>query len=368
MRNAVAGAATLLVLALAGLGGCDRGETPAARSVAPIVPVILGEATTRRVELSLEQVGTLTANQEVTLRTEAEGRVAAIAFKEGRKVAAGEELVRLEAEKVRASIATLQAELEELTARLEYRMRALERNRPLLAQELISPLEYDNFETQIIEVRAQIAAAQAKLTLERVRLADTVIRAPFAGVTGARTLAIGDYLRVGDPVVTVIDLDPLEISFQVPERLKPRISTGQSVTLRVDSYPEREFTGQITFIAPRVDVATRTFQVKAQVANEARLLSPGMFARVTVITEVFPEAVTVPWECIIQTEREVYLYTVEEGVARKLPVRLGQVTADWAQLLDTALLPGAPVILEGKFAARDGMQVAPKTATVQAQE
>ncbi len=193
-----------------------------------------------------------------------------------------------------------------------------------------------------------------------MRLADTLIRAPFAGVAGARTLAPGDYLRVGDPVVTVVAPDPLEISFQVPERFLPKVVRDQPVTLRVAPHPDREFTGRISFIAPRVDVGTRTFQVKARVTNAERLLSPGMFARVEVVTDVFDDALTVPWESVIQTESETYLYTVEDGIARKVPLRLGRVTPQWAQVFADDLQPGASVVLEGKFAARDGARVAPK--------
>jgi multidrug efflux pump subunit AcrA (membrane-fusion protein) len=82
---------------------------------------------------------------------------------------------------------------------------------------------------------------------------------------------------------------------------------------------------------------------------------------VTVITDVFAEAVTVPWESIIQTEQETYLYTVQDNIARKVPVRLGRITPEWAQLLDSELTPGSAVILEGKFASRDGGRVAPKS-------
>jgi len=74
--------------------------------------------------------------------------------------------------------------------------------------------------------------------------------------------------------------------------------------------------------------------------------------------------VTVPWESIIQTESETYLYAVEGEIARKVPLRLGRITPEWAQLLDTELQPGTAVILEGKFAARDGAKVAPKAAAV----
>jgi len=353
-------AVSILLLALLAIAGCGENKGEAPVQGRPAVPVLLGEATTRRVELVLEQVGSLTASQDVNLRAETEGRVVEIAFREGRPVSRGDVLVRLDAAKVRAGIANLEAQVAELNARLDNKRRTLERNRPLLEKRLISRLQFDNLETEIAEIQAQIEQAHANLAREKARLADTVVRAPFDGVAGVRTLSLGDYLKVGDPVVTVVDLDPLEISFQVPEKFKPKFALDQSVNLQVAPYPERLFTGRISFVAPRVDEATRTFQVKALVANSERLLSPGMFARVTVVTDVFDDAVTVPWESVIQTEQETYIYTVHDGIARKVPVMLGRITPQWAQLLDTDVTPGTAVILEGKFAASDGAKVAPK--------
>lgn len=352
--------ALVLMLSLGGCGEAPQGEAP--RVEPPPTPVLLGEATARRVEVTLEQVGTLTASQEVTLRSEAEGRVLEIAFQEGRPVRQRQVLVRLDGSKIRAGIAGYEAQIVEFNARLENLLRTLERNRPLLQKGLISRLQFDNLETEIAEARARIEQARANLVREQVRLADTEIRAPFDGTAGVRTLSPGDYLKVGDPVVQVVDLDPLEISFRVAERFKPKFSLGQRVDLQVSPYPQQTFSAEVSFIAPGVDEATRTFQVKARVENADHRLSPGLFARAVVVTDTFPEAVTVPWESVIQTEQETYIYIVEGDVARKVPVRLGQVTPQWAQLLESELAPGTPVILEGKFASRDGAKVAPKAS------
>jgi membrane fusion protein (multidrug efflux system) len=109
-----------------------------------------------------------------------------------------------------------------------------------------------------------------------------------------------------------------------------------------------------------VDLNLRSFQVKAKVENIPPLLNPGMFAHVKMITDVHEEALTVPWESVIQTETETYIYVVEGEVARKVPLHTGKITNEWAEILDTNLLPGTTVILEGKFAVKDGAKVAVK--------
>jgi|Deesub1362A_J573_1020465.scaffolds.fasta_scaffold00768_14 RND family efflux transporter MFP subunit len=340
------------------LSGCEK-KNEEIKKADPAVPVITAEATTRRVEYTLTQVGTLKASQEVTIRSEIEGRIINIRFTEGREVKRGQILVRLNASKIQAEVRNLEARIEQLQIRLANKKRTLERNRPLVERDLVSRQQFDNIQTEIKEIKAEIAQARANLGRQKERLYDTVIRAPFDGVAGARNISPGDYLRVGDPVLTVVDLDPLAITFQVPEKFKPKIFMGQECLLRVDAFPNRMFKGTISFISPQVDVNTRTFLVKARVDNGQHLLNPGMFARVEVITEVHENALTVPWESVIQTEEETYIYIIEDGdVARKVHARLGKVTHEWAEVLGSGLYPGAEVVLEGKYALKDGMKVA----------
>jgi len=321
------------------------------------VPVIVGDAISRKVEYLLNQVGTLIASQQVILRSEIEGRVVEILFTEGGDVKSGDTLIKLDSAKIQAEIRNLESRINQLQIRLANKNRTLERNRPLLEKNLVSRMQFDDLQTEISETEAEIAQAQAKLALEKVLLSDTIIRAPFAGVAGERNLSIGDYLKIGDPVLTIVDLDPLEISFQVPEKYTPSLSLAQTVQLSVAPYPDRVFQGTLFFLAPEIDINTRMLLVKARVANGERLLKPGLFARVKLVTEVHENAVTVPWESIIQTENETYLYTVEEDKAHKVPIRLGQITNEWAELVESGLSPGAQVVLEGKYAVKEGVKV-----------
>ncbi|MBE0616827.1 MAG: efflux RND transporter periplasmic adaptor subunit [Proteobacteria bacterium] len=420
--------ATLALLAGLSLAACQQeSQAPAAAKSAGlrVVPVTVGEAVARRIEVRLEQVGSLEANRAVTVRSEASGTIVELAFAEGQPVREGAVLVRLDDRKLQAEIAMLEAGIQQLEARLANRRRdlernpplveaeirkldeqlrqlrfrlanrerELERNRPLLEKDLVAHQAFDRNQTEadeiraeiartevelarqrdlvakqsadsirtdIAEIEAQIAKARASLTQERVRLADATIRAPFDAVAGVRNVNVGDYLAAGGAVVTVVDLDPLEISFRVPEKHRSRVTAGQPVTLRVDAAPGESFLGAVSFIAPQVDTETRTFQVKAAVRNPGGHLSPGMFARAELVTEVHEDALTVPWESVVQTEAGAYLYAVDGDVARQVPLQLGETTSEWAEVLGTDLQPGARVVLEGKFALRDGVPVTVK--------
>ena len=339
------------------LQGCTEKNIQAS-SRSTDVPVLLGQVTLRRVENVLEQIGTLKARQHVLIRSEAQGAVTKILFSEGRDVRHDEILVQIDSSKIEAQIQNLEAKINQLQIRLDNKLKELDRNQPLLKQNLVSPQVYDNLQTDIQETRSEITQAQADLTLQKKRLADTVIRAPFDGVAGARNISIGDYIESGDSVVEVVTLDPLEIQFRVSEKFIPALSIGQTVQIRVDAYPNEVFQGLIFFLSPTVEVVTRTTEVKAQLGNQDRRLSPGMFARVQLVISVHENAVTIPSESIIQAEDEIYVYVVrEDNTAHKVPIVMGQSNDEWSEIVEGDLHDGDRVIVEGKYAVREGAKV-----------
>lgn len=290
-----------------------------------------------------------------------------------------------------AEVRKQEERVRQLEARLENGRRELERSRDLLARDLVSRQSHDQLETQtreteaelaqavielgrqrdlvarqsadrirtdLQETEAEIAQARASLASERARLADATIRAPFDGVAATRLVNVGDFVEVGGGIVTIVDLDPLEISFQVPERHKARLALGLPVRIGVDAFPDRPFSGAISYVSPGVDEQTRSYQVKAEVGNADGLLSPGMFARALLVTAVRESALTVPAEALIPAEGASSLFVVDAGVARRVEVRPGESIDGWVEVLDTPLAPGARVVIEGKFALRDGARVA----------
>lgn len=332
-------------------------ESTNIKPVSSAIPVTIGTVKVMRMEYVLQQVGTLTAGREVTLRSKTQGRVIDILFEEGKPVRKDEILVRVDDAKLVAEKRNLNARVNQLEIRLKNKKRSLERNRSLVEQNLVSQEKYDNLQTEIDEIKSQIIQTQAGLTQLNESLADTLIRAPFDGIAGSRNFSVGHYLRTGDPVVSIVDLDALEIAFKVPEKYKQQLFPGQVVHLTVDAYPERKFDGEIFFIDPEVAVGTRTFLIKARVDNSEKALNPGMFARAELVTEVHEEAITVPWESVIQTETEIYLYTTDGKTVKKHPVRLGKISGDWVEILDSDLSPGETVLREGKFTVKEGSEI-----------
>lgn len=353
---------SLIVLALSltllwGVGGCGRGEKKQ-EAVTPTATVVtLGKITARRVEKVLNQVGTISSPKMVTIRAELAAPVEEILFQEGAEVKKDQLLVKLDAAKVLADMRNLEQRIHQLKIRLAHQKRNLERNRPLVKDNLVSQMKYDDLETEIALAQAALAQAQADMSRQKEMLADTEIRAPFAGVVGSKNLSVGDYLKAGEPVVKVVSLDPLEMGFSVPERFKAGIFKGQEVDILTVAYPGRKFIGKVSFISPVVDTHTRSFRVKASVDNPQHLLNPGMFGRLKVTVDVRGNAICAPWASIIQTEKETYIYLVENDKAKKVPVTLGKIESTWAEILEPKLEAGTPVILEGKFMVKDGGEV-----------
>jgi RND family efflux transporter MFP subunit len=264
----------------------------------------------------------------------------------------------------RQSFDKIETEIEEAAAELTQAEIELARQRDLVAGQ-----SADRIRTDLQETEAGIAQTRAALARERARQADATIRAPFDGVAATRQVNVGDFVAAGGAIVTLVDLDPLEIAFSVPEKHKERLAVGLPVRVGVDAYPERSFAGAISYVSPRVDEQTRAFPVKAEVGNADARLNPGMFARVVFVTGIREAALTVPAEALIPAEGASSLFVVEGDAARKVPVKTGESVDSWVEVLDTGLAPGALVVVEGKFALRDGARViVQKTNLVEKQQ
>jgi membrane fusion protein (multidrug efflux system) len=309
----------------------------------PPMPVKAAPVTRATLNVEVTAVGTLRADETVMIRPEIAGRVATIHFKEGQMVSAGDPLLTLDQDEYQAQLAGSVAEagMDEISFK---RLQDLQR------KNLTSQQNLD-------EAKAKLDASRARQTLDRVRLDKTVIRAPFAGTVGLRLVSPGAYVKPGDDIANLESLGSMKLDFRVPETYMARLGVGQTLTARVDAYPEQGFEGTIYAIDPALDPETRTVLLRARLPNKSNKLRPGLFARVSLVLERRENALVAPEQAIVPMGRTPFVFRVVDGKAVMTPVQLGLRRPGQVEILD-GLNAGDLVVTDGQLKIRDGAAVA----------
>lgn len=318
----------------AGAGGPPGGMPPTVVETVQLSPVALPN--------SYETIGTLRAAESAVIRPEVGGKVARIHFAEGQPVKAGALLFSLDSELV-------QADLNEAQANLDNSRRAMARANELAGKQLVSRAELDAAKAALAVDQARVASAQA-------RLSKTQIRAPFAGIIGLRSISEGDFVSVGQALVDLVQLDPMEVELQAPEVVLADLAVGQSVELMADAYPGQHFAARVAAIAPTVDVGNRSVMLRAHVANPDGRLKPGLSVRARLVFATNPTALMVPEQAIWPNGDQKMVYRVEDGTAKLVPVTLGVRQPGRVEVL-SGLAAGDEIVVAGHLKIHDGAKV-----------
>lgn len=338
-------AALLLAAALLGSIGIAAEDKKAAPPKSPPpTGVEVATVTTGNVTATITAVGTLQADESVVIRPEIAGRVAEIHFAEGQPVAAGTLLLRLDDSVARAEYE--QAEADLALAKSNY-----DRAIDLFKKGSGSARTRD-------ETLAALQAANARVALARATLDKTRIVAPFSGLLGLRQVSIGDYLTPGQAIVNLEDVDPVKVDFRVPETFLARVHQGQSVQVQVDAFPDRNFSGEVYALDPRIDATGRSVALRARIANSEGLLRPGLFARVSLVTEQRDDALLIPEQAIFARGAESFVYVVHDGKAKLTRIALGLRQGAQVEVVE-GLSAGDQVVSAGHLKLRDGAPVRP---------
>lgn len=321
-------------------GAQPAGKPPAGKPMA--MPVRIAPVTQTVVTNTATAVGSLIANEAVIVRPEIAGRVTEIHFKEGERVAAGVKLVSIDSAEVEAQRAASDADL---TWNQQRYNRAVE----LYQKNFISSQALD-------EARANLARSKARIAEDDARLRKSQVKTPFAGTLGLRMISPGAYVKAGDDIVRLEDTSVMKVDFRIPETYLSRLRRDQEVTLQVDAYPERGFKGRTYAFESSIDEKTRTVLVRARVPNADGALKPGMFARVSVVLESFPNALVVPEESLVPRGGQVFVFRVVEGKALLTPIETGSRTPGQVQILK-GLVAADRVVTDGHQKLQNGMMV-----------
>jgi membrane fusion protein (multidrug efflux system) len=295
-----------------------------------------------RVTVQIDAVGTLEPAEAVRLAPEIDGILAEILFREGAHVKAGQVMVRLDD-------AILKAELAQSRAELTLAEANFERADTLLKQRSGTQRARD-------EAFAALMTSRASVQLAQTRLDKTVLRAPFDGILGLRSVSKGGYVNSGDTLVTLQSIDPLKVDFRVPETLLSSIREGQKIELRTDALPDRTFEGEIYAIDPQLDVNGRALKLRALVDNHDQILRPGLFARVGISAENRENAILIPEAAVVPEGNSRYVFRIKDGKAERVAVKLGLRRNGEVEVTE-GLAPGDVVITGGQQRVRNGGRV-----------
>jgi membrane fusion protein (multidrug efflux system) len=291
---------------------------PALAEQAPLVEVVQPERTLVRDELIT--FGSLRSDESTVIRPELGGRLAAVHFREGEAVKAGELLVSLDD-------AIARAELAQARANLDLAEKSFERTQLLFKRGASNAQAQD-------EAQSQQQAARASLALAQARLDKTQIRAPYDGVLGLRQVSVGDYLSAGQDLVNLEVLDPLKVDFRIPQKAVSQVRLGQAIELSLDAYPGERFKGTIIALNPRLDEVGRSQAIRAQVDNRDQRLKPGQFVKVSVILAERPQALLIPEEAVMPMGQLLFVNLVVDGKVERRQIRIGQRLRGKAEVVE----------------------------------
>ncbi|WP_147040470.1 efflux RND transporter periplasmic adaptor subunit [Skermanella aerolata] len=326
----------------------DGGPQAAApdRTAKP-VNVIAAAVVTGPISTMVDAVGTLRANEAVTINSKQTGNIKTIRFDDGQIVERGAVLVELDDAEARAQLAVAEADRRNA-------QQLLERSRALLTRQAVA-------EARVDELTAARDRADAAARAARARLQDLVVTAPFAGQTGLRRVSPGALVSNGTAITTLDDIRTVKLDFRVPEAALGSLRQGLGVSAKSPAYPTETFTGIVSAIDTRVDPVTRAVEVVAVLPNADLRLKPGMFMNVGLTLSTKGDAVLIAEEALVPLGERQFVFVVADGRAQRRAITIGLRQAGMVQVRD-GVKPGEIVVVRGTQRVRDGLPVKAETS------
>jgi membrane fusion protein (multidrug efflux system) len=302
-------------------------------------PVVVTIAEVQEFSDVLEAIGTARANESVIITAKVTEMVRATHFTDGQHVEKNAILVELTSAQDSAELTAARAEFDEANKQFD-------RIADLQSRGTVSQSRLD-------QQRALRDTARARMGSVEARLADRLIKAPFAGALGLRLVSPGTLVQPGDTITTLDDIRIIKIDFSVPENFLSALQPGLTISSVSAAYPERLFEGIVKTVDTRVDPVTRSVVVRAEIDNEEALLRPGMLLTIDLINNK-RRSIVIPEEALVAVKLQKFVYVVGDDLtAARREVTIGRRRPGVVEILD-GLSEGEAVITRGTHIVRDG--------------
>lgn len=305
------------------------------------VLVTVANVQVKPVAFTIDAVGTVVAKQTVLVSSEVPGQILTILFKQGQHIKKGTPLIHLDDASLRAQLQSDQADLT--LSELNYkRMQRLIKTGATAKQ-------------SVDQARATLEEKQAAVAMDKANLAKATVMAPFTGILGERLVDLGEYITAGQALVRLVATNNLRVDFQVAERYLPELSLGQAVRV-IPGAHQQAIQAKVTFIAPDVNISSRSVAVQASITQTNGELRPGQFVDVKQTLRQNDHAVVVPEESLVATIGGAMVYKIVDGKAVAVPVKVGAREVGVVQILK-GLQKGDVVVTTGQQKLRDGAKI-----------
>lgn len=339
---------TLGVLGALAASGCARADASATNDAdtTAAVPVVIQTVAPSTRAWSTTASGIVQPNTTVDVGFEVPGKVVMVGPDEGQSVRAGQAIAALDPTDYRFAV-------EQASSQADRAARDRDRNQPLLASGGIAPADMDHLESG---ARQSAAAAD----LAKKKLADTRLASPISGIIARRAIEVGATVSPGQPVFTIVDLDPVRVRVGVPEGDVGHVTEGAAATVRIPAL-DASFAGRVSLIGVAADAATRSYTVEIKVPNPARRLRAGMVAEATIETGQKVSAMMVPAAAVLHdggVNGTTVVYVLDRDAARVHGRRIttGVVRGDSLEIT-SGIAAGDQVVVAGQQRVRDGVRV-----------
>jgi len=348
-------------LAAAVLSACD-GRPPAAPRDRPPPLVSVARVESRNVPVEVRAPVDLRPLAQADVGSKTLGYLDAVLVDRGDRVAKGQLLALVRPSDLPDQLATARHTLSSAQSSAALARTNYDRAKVLAPDAIVSQQELQQAQTQMTNAQAAQQAAESQIAALAVRLGETRITSPLAGVVVQRRLDPG--VLVGPPggglILSVARVDVLRVFITVNERELAGIRLGKDAHIELDALPGRSFGGKVVRIAPALDPATRTLDAEVQLDNRTGELYPGMYGRGAIVVDVHPHMPVVPAGAVVLSNKQPFAFAVSSGpggdIVHRRALTLGVDGGDWFEI-KAGLTAGEEVVIAGSEGLADGMKI-----------
>lgn len=365
-RSVITALAVIAVAALAGGSFLYLKRLPQAEAAAPepAVPVVANTVSGKDVPIYLRGIGTVIAYNTDVVRSQIQGQLVKITFKEGQTVKAGDLLAEIDPRPYQAQIEQFTANRDRDQAQLTNAQANLSRYTQLGAKGFATPQLVDTQKAQVAQLQAAVQSDQAQIDQAKVQLSYTQLTSAIPGITGVRQIDIGNVIHPTDPsgLVVVTQIEPISLLFTLPQSDLPAIQDRMAKgPMKVIAYSQdnrmKLDEGKLLLVDNEIAGTTGTIQLKAEFPNHQHRLWPGQLVNARLLLDTRKDAITVAGSAVQQGPNGAYVYVVKPDQTAELrPVHIVQIS-DGQALIDQGLKASEVVVVDGQYRLKQGAPV-----------